>query len=232
MATVTDFYPDASPESTTVDGVIDNANQTTWTLARDATTGTLANDSSSDFLLYASKTANFYCLRALLLFNTGATIGATDIIDSAVLTLTGKGAGNGDTSRSFAITQAKTDSDTSLSTGDFDSYVAKDTPDEGASRILYSDWNVTTANDFTLNATGEGWISRSGEQKPAGKTAGITYIMVREGEKDIDDVAPTDHIYEGFLFADNGTGKPKLTVTWSVPSGTNIKSIAGVSNVS
>jgi len=67
---------------------------------------------------------------------------------------------------------------------------AIDDPEEAvdtADRLDIGD-DISTGqyNDFVFNSTGRGFIAKSGEAKPTGGTAGITYLGVREGHDILD----------------------------------------------
>jgi hypothetical protein len=81
------------------------------------------------------------------------------------------------------------------------------------SAITYAGWNTAAYNDFTLNATGRGNISKTG----------ISKFGCRNANYDVADVSPgamtnnTSHSLLGYLANETGTTKdPKLVVTYTV----------------
>ena len=88
--TTSTFYPDAHPESTTVDGVMHwSTDPSTWNDAHDATAATSVNDSTPDENYIQSRkisSNNFSIVRAVNFFNTSA-ISATDDVTSATISV-------------------------------------------------------------------------------------------------------------------------------------------------
>jgi len=215
------FYPDAHPESTSVDGRVIHQVATTGILWADlvAAVGSGANDGSAYLAIIhmecGSDTDRYAALgRGILLFDTSA-IPTGAVIISAILSLYGSGkADNGDPTGwlpDINIYAASPALDTQLVAGDFDSLGSTpfcDTP------IGYNDWNIAGYNDFALNAAGKAAILKTG----------ITKLGVRNANYDVAGVAPTwQYIYGGNLdsywfncyCAEQGNGyKPKLTITY------------------
>lgn len=110
-------------------------------------------------------------------------------------------------------------SDTALTNTDFPLVGdAVDDPTEGvSSRITYTALSASGYNDFTLNATGRGWIARSGEAKPSGATNGVTYLGLRSGW-DVEDQPPTSGTTYARVYSSAAAGTttdPKLVVEHS-----------------
>jgi hypothetical protein len=218
------YYPDPDAETATVDGVTAHNNTTSnWDTAHDATTGTYSADTGAtlELRMRLRGGGNYDIWRLVLTFNTGG-IGATDVISAALLSTMGNTARSGDNDGQDYATVVQTQglaSDTAVGTADYDLVGDSiDDPTEGidsGDRIDYNDISVIDFNEFSFNSTGIDWIARSGEQKPSGETAGITYLGLREGH-DVEDNAVTDYNYYVFYAADEtGTTKdPVLVVSY------------------
>lgn len=202
-------YPDAHPESTTVDGEVRRSSaDATWAAARETAAGTNAADSTASQFVVGERSAsggNYAVYRLFFLFDTSALTSKANISD-ATLTLNNDGTNSG--TQTVSIIQTSPASNTSLATGDFDA-LTLDSPDEGVdSRVSMSSGD----NAFSLNATGIGWISKTG----------ITKLGARSN-RDIDDTTPPDtpRQYNQVSMADTtGTSSdPELVVNYSLPSG-------------
>ena len=170
FATLT-VYPDANPETTSVDGIVyrTGANETFSTIRAGA--GTLANDSTTGLYqtavsLFATATTNQYeqLSRSIFLFDTSSlTSGAA--ISAATLSLWIRSKNNslGMTSAhaGMAIVGSTPASNTAL--------VAADYGNLGTTRyatdIAYDSVTIGAYNDFTLNATGLTNISKTSVTK-------------------------------------------------------------------
>lgn len=143
-------------------------------------------------------------------------ISASDTISAATYSIYKSGdAANAD-SQTIGLVQSQQATWNSLGTGDYDQRGdAINNPTEGATRVAYSAGAGTGYMDFTMNATGIGWIARTGETKPASASAtGKTQLAIRFSG-DMDDSAPTGANYCLFYMADQAgtTNDPKLVVT-------------------
>lgn len=206
------YYPDADPESTSVDGnvsIVDSGGRT-WAAIHDAGTGTGASTSSSTGIfidLYADGNTDEWqgLYRTFILFDTsalpdGATISAAVVSVYGVYKLDEFGA-------SVNVYSSNPASNTALITADYDALGTTpfcDTP------ITYSAFSTSGYNDWTLNATGRAAVSKTG----------ITKLSIRESVYDAPDSEPTwastDRSYVQAYAADQGSNKPKLVVTYSV----------------
>lgn len=230
----TDFFPDAHTETNTVDGKCTAAGGN-WDTTHDATASDTCVDNSSVLNDCANTTTAFKIERMFAYFDTGTTIGATDSIDAAIASVFTDSADNSDNDGDNFISVVQVQggnvvSDTGLSTADYDLVGdAVDNPTEGhdvGARISLTTIAAAGSvyHNWTLNATGRGWISRSGEQKPSGGTGGITYLGWREGHDILDNPITTGGNSMQCYFAENTTGgggtdkDPKLSVTFSVVS--------------
>lgn len=200
----TTFYP-------AKDGAIGNFNG--FATARAATAGTNGPYISDDRCLQVVSSG---IARCTILFLTGDTIGASDTINSAVVSLyiTYNGVGDNDGKDQIVLTQSSVSTSGAVALEDFD--IMSDTlntPTEGATRLdISSGTTVNAYNDITLNATGRGWV---------GKGAGTyTKLGFREGH-DVDNDAPGAENQLNIRYSDyTGTANdPKLVVTFSAGAG-------------
>jgi len=192
----TDFSPDADTETSTVDGIVEIGNESGWAGAQGGTTGDSVNDSGTELRAQSGKEADgeFRIARAYLYFDT-SSIDSGDTISSATLKLYGTSTENGDNDGDDFITIVQVQgnnigSDTAVAVGDYQ-YCGDtiDDPTEGidaGNRLDIGSASTSAYNDFAFNATGIGWIAKSGEQKPSGGTTGITYLGFREGHDVLD----------------------------------------------
>ena len=226
------FYPNANPKSTSVDGRIGATNQAvSWSTLQGASSQTDdVNDSnSSSGELYAvgrtRSSGNLDIVRAVTFFDTSA-ISSGDNIDSATMSLYVVTVLNQDTDDGddyIGLVQAKNGwgSATAVASGDYDQVGDQiDNPTQGATAIDLGSMTTSAYNDWTLNATGRGWIARSGETKPSGfVSSGITALGFREGH-DIEDTGPLNSNTSNSMFSSQAdvtgtTQDPKLVVVHS-----------------
>lgn len=202
--------PDANPESTTVDGLVARTGvQEAWATII-AAAGTIADDSSADMYCQAtsgSGTPNWNNIyRIFTLFDT-SSLTTSAIISAAVYSLYLLGQGNA-LEYDLRLVTTTPASNTALATGDFGSQgtVAQATD-------LTPPLTLNAYNDWTLNATGLGNISKTG----------ITKFGLRLA-KDADAAAPT---WPGaglvsdsrqYQAGDSASNKPKLVITYTLPA--------------
>lgn len=218
--TTSTFYPDANPETTSVDGVVDTFGGTSsWDTAHDYASAPAgrANDSAADANTGVSGifNGNVFIARGFYLFDT-SSIPDTDIISSATFSVkpTENGSsGDNDGDNWVTIVQSSPASNTALVVGDFDQCGAIDNPTEGidtGSRIGTSSLTANVYSNYALNATGLSWISKTG----------ITKLGMREGHDVLDRAyAGANNTKNGasHYFADQTgtTNDPKLVVEHS-----------------
>lgn len=174
LMTTTTAYPDAHPESTSVDGRIQYFSSTTWATVRDAATGTSFDDSSATLDAPTSglgATSNYFINRLFTLFDTSA-IPDTDTISAGVVSLYINSRNNGDNDGEdfVSVVTSSPASNTALATTDFGSVGTTEQHDVGERKDMTS-IGTATYTDWTLNATGIGNISKTG----------ITKFAFREG---------------------------------------------------
>jgi len=216
-------YPDPNPETSTADGYV-QSNKTSWNLAHAATDGTGSfgagngnDDSSTTLVAQATDVSSVFVLykisRGFVLFLTSAlTTGAT--ISSATMSLWGTAKTNTDNDGDdwFNVVQSSPASNTAIANGDFDQCGAVDNPTEGATRIDLGSISTGAYTDWTLDATGLTWISKTS----------VTKLGLREGHDCINSAVNAGADTLNSLTcssADNsGTSQdPKLVVTYTPP---------------
>jgi len=209
------------------DGQVHKADSQDWDATHDATTGGTADDTSdADVAAFVSfYGANFYRInRAFYPVDTSA-IPAGDTIDSATFNVYVANTSNADNDGDDFIRLVQTDQpdNTTLTTSDYNNCGATDNPTAGATDLDITD-DITDGvyNVWTLNATGLGWIKKSGESSPCGSAlTGWTCLGQREGHDVIDSaIAGTPSVNSGFISARfsefTGTDSdPYLAVTHS-----------------
>lgn len=181
--TVSTFYPDASVESTSVDGFsvynTGGAGGSSWATAHGATDGTSTSDSSTSLEVesreYDDTAGRFEIERAFTLFDTSA-IPDTDPINSATISLyvTVKINTDNDGTDYINVYTTTPASNTAIVNADYDAIGTT----AQATAIDIGSISTSAYTDWTLNATGEGNISLTG----------ITKFGFREGH-DAENVA-------------------------------------------
>jgi len=206
--TVGTFYPDADPESTSVDGGVQrNVASADWTTNRSSADGTAATPSATfdDASAYA-RYNTFFIGRAVFLFDTSA-LGSGSTINSANLVL--KVGGNSQPASNNSktcIIGCSPASNTNLVVADYSCYSALNSPTEFATRQAPASAGSTMT--FALNASGISAISLTG----------ISKFMTR-CQADVDNASPGDNITygAGFYYADQTgtTDDPYLSVDYT-----------------
>ena len=221
-ATTVTAYPDPDPESTTVDGGTCNDGSDTWTNLRGGA-GNFSRDnisSESTTRLRGDPGGTFTNIcRGHFLFDTSA-ITDTDNIDDAtcsieVGTVNAGGSGWGDDMGWSLVTSAPA-SNTAIANGDH----ANVTTTKQAGDAVLSAMTNSTYFAFTLNATGEGNVSKTGVTK-----LGMRSIPDADDNGDGLTDGGTEESNTGSAMSETSgtTSDPKLVVNHSeplVPSGT------------
>ena len=173
--TTSTFYPDANPESTSVDGGVFENNTTgtnkTWAELIALPGNQFQDDSASGWAcaIESDTTTDRWrsLMRSIFLFDTSAI--GSDTIDSATLSLAGASKSDGlSITPDINIYSSAPASDTAIVAGDFDSLgsTAFSTP------VSYANWNTDgTYSDFALNASGLSNINGSGISKFGARNA-------------------------------------------------------------
>jgi hypothetical protein len=207
------FYPDADPETNSVDGrALHNEDLLTWaTLVAAAGTWGDANVAFEGVIdIRSSATSDRWRViqRGIFLFDTSSL---PDDAEISAATLSLFGAGKADSLGIIPdvnIYSSNPASNTDVVAGDYDSLGST----AFSTAITYANWVVPGYNDFTLNSSGIAAISKTG----------ISKFGTRNANYDVSETAPswTSDTYS-FLrsyFAEQGSGyEPKLVVTYSVP---------------
>lgn len=220
--TVSTFYPDADPETNSVDGEV----------RRDVTAGSWADthdgvgqssNGSNDVMtpnVGTNGSSLFRMTRAILLFNTGPTLPDGDTIDSATLEFVcviGGRVNDFAEAGSLSLGTSNPASNIGVANSDFNignwpAHVDQATP------LMLAGLTVDSAtyNVFTLNATGWGNISKTGVSK-----FGIRL------KHDADNTSPTaaadKNMQASLASAEEllaGDKRPKLVVTHTAPPAT------------
>jgi hypothetical protein len=212
------FNPDADPESTSVDGrcsrtvLADPAEAWATIIAGAGNSGsaTSAGASGDSFIFRAGTNNNtWYILgRSIFLFDS-SSLTASATISGAIFSINGTAKAN-DASNTPTINVYSSNPASNTAIADADHNTIGSTAFSTAK--AYADMNTAGYNDFTLNATGLAAISKTG----------ITKFGTREATYD---VGTTQPLWGGDTkltvnYADNGSNKPKLVVTFTLPSAT------------
>lgn len=209
MPTVT-FYPDANPETTSVDGhaAVSGSNQTLAAIIAAAGNGAgdTQTNTSAGWLEGATISNQYQVLqRGFFLFDT-SSIPTSATIQSATLSLYGKDKASGLGTTPLHVVSGNPVSNTAIANGDFSRI-----GNTSFGNIAYASFSISGYNDITLNASGIAAITK----------AGISKFATRLGF-DLDGSGPSwssgADTYMVVYMADNGSNKPKLTVTYTVPA--------------
>lgn len=196
--TTSTFYPDANPESTSVDGYLEYyADPVTCPVASAAAAATTANDSSTSIngLQYGDGGPDCNLQRGATLFDTSA-IPDTDAVSSAIVSLRGTFGGNTNGYNIRVVTFSPA-SNTSLSVNDFNDFGTTAI----ATEMAVASWSTSGYNDFTITDLTQ--ISKTGVSKFGWRLTG-----------DIDAASPGALNYAQSDSADatGTTSDPKLVV--------------------
>ena len=206
-------YPDPNPETTSVDGyVYRSVAEESWATII-AGAGNTASDTATNaygFDMLAGTTTNLWTrvIRGIYLFDTSA-LGDTDTISAAVMSVRGNNKQDANVATPTTDVYTSTPaSNTALAIGD---YGQTGSISQTGSPMTYAGWSTTGYNDFTLNATGRGNVS---------KTA-VSKFALRNANYDVAAVLPPwasgGRSFVGGIGADTAgtTTDPKLVVTHS-----------------
>lgn len=209
------IYPDANPETSTIDGVVlrnpPGADENLTTIRSAA--GTAADDTATTIEVSIGtdvSAGNYASLtRSIMLFDT-SSIPESAIITSAVLSLYGDVKTNGLGDPILHIVASSPASNTSLAASDFNISSWGST---SFGNIAYADFNISAYNDITLNDSGILSITKAGITKLGGRlfwdlndsTSGLTWKI-------------GDNAIIRWQSSEN-TNKPKLTIEYTLPGG-------------
>lgn len=212
--TTSTFYPDADPESTSVDGSVRHAlDNQTWATIQGGAGNTVVDTGTGEALglIYSGSTSGWQQIsRAIFLFDTSA-IADNDIIDSATLSFYGNGKSDGLTiSPTLNVYSSAPASNTALAAGDYDSLGTT----AFSTNITNANFSTTAYNDFVLNASGLAAISKTSVSK----------FGTRESTYDALNVEPTrngnsllSHFNANCADQTGTANDPKLVVVHTAP---------------
>jgi len=212
-------YPDADPETNTVDGAVTRSNAPgTWIALRGGA-GTNVYPSVIDYPFWyvaAPATLNEYSdlIRSIFLFDTSA-LTSSAIISNVVFSLYGtakvNNVGLSEANATLWVITSTPASNTDLVIGDFQQVGNIKQSDSG---ITYAAFSITGYNDITFNATGIGNISKTGISK-FGCKCGADFSDTQP-----EWTASTASYVWGYYAEQTGTSQdPKLVITYSLASG-------------
>lgn len=159
-------YPDADPETTSVDGYVGRfgVDESFATIVAGVGTGGLGDADASAFVyLRGSSTSNQFdqLRRAFLLFDT-SSLGAGATISAATLSLWGVAKDNALGASDLAVVATNPASNTSLTDSDFQT---AGSTSFGSVTYAGFDGTNSTYTDITINATGRAAIEKTGITK-------------------------------------------------------------------
>ena len=162
--TTSTFYPDADPETTSVDGTQRRRGvDETWATIRGGA-ATAGEDAATDIptLAQGSTTTNQWAGldRGFFLFDTSA-IPDGDTIDSATISLYGKAGGGTALTVTGNIYSSSPASNTAIVAGDFGLVGTT----QFSTGIAIGSWSITAYNNYALNASGLAAIDKTGVSK-------------------------------------------------------------------
>lgn len=200
--TTSTFYSNAG------DIVIRKANAT-WSTVRSASAGDSTVNTSPTYVGWEKEGSVYNGYQPFHMFDT-STISASDTISSAIFSIYLNGDNAVADSQQLSIANSTQATWNSLGTGDFDQRGST----EGCTRFNCPTGATSGYLDFTLNATGLGFVARSGETIPGSASAsGKTQLAIR-WSSDLDNSTPTNRTYMQIRMSEAaGTSSdPKLVV--------------------
>ena len=210
-STVATFYPDADPESTSVDGYIDNSTAESWASKRAGSGVDAYHDGATIIVGFSCwpPSPNFNGLkRAIILFDTSA-LPDDATISGTTMSIYGsyKEGGANWANDDINIYTSTPNTNTTLIASDYSQLGSTAQCDTA---ITYDNYDNAGYNDFSFNATGIGNVSKTS----------ISKFGVRTAYYDASNNDPGYIAYASLVFtcysADNGSNKPKLVVTYTV----------------
>lgn len=207
------YYPDADPETSSVDGRVQRSASETWAVIR-VGAGTDVYPSAALYngsLISAAPTTNLFDVltRSIMLFDTSG-LPDNAIISAATLSVYGLMKTDAlNISPDINVYSSNPASNTDLIAADFTTLGST----AFATAITYANWSLVGYNDFTLNTSGIAAISK----------INVSKFGLRNANYDVSgDTVPWVVDAEAYTlgyFAEQGTVyKPKLVVTYTVPS--------------
>src|SRR3990167_3511279 len=217
-------YPNADPESTSVDGRVARSGDALWADCHNAIDGTGVQDTSAygnTCLCGKNAGGDFNIQRPFFLFDTsalgvGAVVSAVDF--SVYLPDAGDAvSADNDGDDWINVVQSSPASNTALALADFDQCgpvtITDPHTQEGSDdrKDLSTAFTIGAYNTWALNATGRGWVSLTG----------ITKLGLREGHDAINSAyaganGTWNYINTNFAEQADVTQDPKLTITYTI----------------
>ena len=207
--TTSTFYPDADPESTSVDGFVKSAVNSSWATVHDAASGVNSYDAlaAETYPLSRHNGTAYDIYRSFILFDT-SSIPDGDTIDSAILSMYTLNVvdGSNDAQSYIVIVSSSPASNTAIVNGDYNQVGSID-----FGKVDMTIQSINTYTDFTLNTSGIANISKTG----------ISKFGAREGH-DFENIAiansTTSYIRYSQAETTGTSNDPKLVVVHSVAS--------------
>ncbi len=213
FGTVSTFYPDSHPESTSVDGDVARGTAGTWSAIQGgAGTSGDALSAQADARINASGSTDQWATisRLIFLFDTSA-IDAGDIISAAYFGFVSSSKQE-DFTQSLSLATTNPASNTNVVPADYSTFGSvKQATDITVASITS---NGSTVNQLDMNSTGLGNIDKSGITKLGTRISGdMTNTEPTWGASDITFVRHS-------MAEETGAGddRPRLVVTHTVPS--------------
>lgn len=217
----------------------DTGASSTWDIAHDALTGTIALPVATDIFVGSAEasfaTADFIIDRGFLPFYTNSIPSGASISSATVsLFVFDKGNTDNDADDWINFVQTSQPSSVTLTTADYDLAGAVDNPTEGATRIDIGSITSGARNVWTLDATGLSWIKKQGQTSNCGSVAGYTCLGFREGHDAIDSAMTTNTLnyIDVYSVEQAGTSQdPFLSVVYTLPTKNNVLLINGANGI-
>jgi hypothetical protein len=205
VAHTRDFFPDPTGSVTTAQSCANAAS--TWAAAHDAATG-IGQGSPAASVRETTGSTEYTINRGFALFDTSILSPVNPQSATHSLFIFGLEDDDNDGDDWVNIVQSSPASNDEIVDADFDQCGAVTNPTEGATRIDLGSMTNAAYNTWTLNATGLGWINKTG----------ITKLGQREGHDALN--APIEsNCWNQFVAQGHaGLNPPKLTVTFLSPS--------------
>lgn len=209
-------YPDANPETTSVDGYAERSGvDQMWANIR-AGAGTGSGDTDVNarcaWATGSATSGQFSRLRRTFLTFDTNSIPAGATINSATLTVTGTNKANGLGSPDLHVVGSAPASNTAIASGDYGNLSFT-----SFGSVSYAGFSTAGANVITLNASGLAAIVKAGITK-----LGLVLSWDQSGTfGGVWGSGLTSSFY--INFADNGSAKPTLTVDYTTAGGARVQ---------
>lgn len=209
MGTITDYYPDANPETYTFDGAMFSS-WSSWATVRAAATSDVNYTKDDQASGYGGGIvgnrfdggSSYMIIRAILLFRYTIPSGTTGISGKISQYFTSVSNNDPDAYAYVGVVTSAPASNTAIATGDYDSLGTV----LQANAIANADIVTSSYNDMPLNSTGLASLTVDGAYH-------ILKLGYKEGH-DINNNAPGATNEMNGYFADNGSNKPYLEIAY------------------